>query len=79
MANAPSSTRMPGQPSSRTHNAQPYRDGVLFNDSQDDVLRYTGRGEGEEEHEAGRDAEVGEAGKEAEELVGRVAARAGEE
>ena len=29
-----------------THNAQPFRDGVLFNDSQDDVLRYTGRGEG---------------------------------
>ena len=32
-----------------THNAQPFRDGVLFNDSQDDVLRYTGRGEGEED------------------------------
>ncbi len=32
-----------------THNAQPYRDGVLFNDSHDDVLRYTGRGEGEED------------------------------
>ena len=28
-----------------THNAQPFRDGVLFNDSNDDVLRYTGRGE----------------------------------
>lgn len=28
-----------------THNAQPFRDGVLFNDSTDDVLRYTGRGE----------------------------------
>ncbi len=32
-----------------SHNAQPFRDGVLFNDSQDDVLRYTGRGEGEED------------------------------
>ena len=32
-----------------THNAQPFRDGVLFNDSSDDVLRYTGRGEGEED------------------------------
>ena len=34
---------------SGTHNAQPFRDGVLFNDSQDNVLRYTGRGEGEED------------------------------
>ena len=34
-----------------THNAQPFRDGVLFNDSQDDVLRYTGRGEGEGEED----------------------------
>ena len=32
-----------------THNAQPFRDGVLFNDSDDDVLRYTGRGEGAED------------------------------
>lgn len=32
-----------------TNNAQPFRDGVLFNDTQDDVLRYTGRGEGEED------------------------------
>jgi len=32
-----------------THNAQPFRDGVLFNDSQADVLRYTGRGEGYED------------------------------
>ena len=32
-----------------THNAQPFRDGVLFNDSEADVLRYTGRGEGEED------------------------------
>lgn len=31
------------------HNARPFRDGVLFNDSEDDVLRYTGRGEGEED------------------------------
>ncbi len=32
-----------------THNARPFRDGVLFNDTNDDVLRYTGRGEGEED------------------------------
>ena len=32
-----------------THNAQPFRDGVLFNDSEADLLRYTGRGEGEED------------------------------
>ena len=32
-----------------THNAQPFRDGVLFNDSNYDVLRYTGRGEGAED------------------------------
>ena len=34
---------------SGTHNARPFRDGVLFNDTQDDVLRYSGRGEGEED------------------------------
>jgi hypothetical protein len=32
-----------------SHNAQPFRDGVLFNDSEADALRYTGRGEGEED------------------------------
>jgi hypothetical protein len=32
-----------------THNAQPFRDGVLFNDSADDVVRYTGRGDGRED------------------------------
>jgi hypothetical protein len=32
-----------------THNAQPFRDGVLFNDSEANVVRYTGRGEGEED------------------------------
>ena len=32
-----------------THNAQPFRDGVLFNDSQADALRYVGRGEGNED------------------------------
>jgi hypothetical protein len=31
------------------HNAQPFRDGVLFNDSEADVLRYTGRGDGKED------------------------------
>ena len=32
-----------------THNAQPFRDGVLFNDTDANALRYTGRGEGEED------------------------------
>lgn len=32
-----------------THNAQPFRDGVLFNDSKADALRYCGRGEGNED------------------------------
>jgi hypothetical protein len=32
-----------------THNARPFRDGVLFNDSKADVLRYSGRGEGQED------------------------------
>ena len=32
-----------------THNAQPYRDGVLFNDTQADTLRYAGRGDGAED------------------------------
>ncbi len=32
-----------------THNARPFRDGVLFNDSKADVLRYSGRGEGRED------------------------------
>jgi len=32
-----------------THNAQPYRDGVLFNDTEADALRYSGRGEGLED------------------------------
>jgi len=32
-----------------THNATPFRDGVLFNDSEADALRYAGRGEGEED------------------------------
>ncbi len=32
-----------------THNARPFRDGVLFNDTEADALRYTGRGEGEED------------------------------
>lgn len=34
---------------SGTHNARPFRDGVLFNDSEDDVLRYAGRGDGGED------------------------------
>ncbi len=32
-----------------SRNARPFRDGVLFNDSESAVLRYTGRGEGEED------------------------------
>jgi hypothetical protein len=32
-----------------SQNAQPFRDGILFNDSLDGTLRYTGRGEGEED------------------------------
>ena len=32
-----------------THNARPFRDGVLFNDTRADALRYAGRGEGEED------------------------------
>jgi len=32
-----------------THNAQPYRDGVLFNDTRADRLRYCGRGDGAED------------------------------
>lgn len=32
-----------------THNARPFRDGVLFNDTQRDRLRYCGRGDGEED------------------------------
>lgn len=31
------------------HNARPFRDGVLFNDSHAGALRYTGRGEGHED------------------------------
>ncbi len=32
-----------------THNARPFRDGVLFNDTAADALRYSGRGEGLED------------------------------
>lgn len=32
-----------------THNAQPFRNGVLFNDSEADRLRYAGRGDGSED------------------------------
>ena len=32
-----------------THNARPFRDGVLFNDTESDALRYAGRGEGRED------------------------------
>ncbi|MDE0755294.1 MAG: hypothetical protein OSB26_11640 [Woeseiaceae bacterium] len=32
-----------------THNARPYRDGVLFNDTRADRLRYSGRGDGAED------------------------------
>lgn len=33
----------------KSHNARPFRDGVLFNDSLGETLRYSGRGEGEED------------------------------
>ncbi len=32
-----------------THNARPFRDGVLFNDTEANVLRYAGRGEGRDD------------------------------
>jgi hypothetical protein len=32
-----------------THNARPFRDGVLFNDTEAGALRYAGRGEGLED------------------------------
>jgi hypothetical protein len=32
-----------------THDAQPYRDGVLFNDTEANALRYAGRGDGRED------------------------------
>ena len=32
-----------------SHNARPFRDGVLFNDTEADALRYAGRGEGVED------------------------------
>lgn len=32
-----------------THNARPFRDGVLYNDTQSDQLVYSGRGEGQED------------------------------
>ena len=38
-----SAVRMAAELPRGTHNARPFRDGVLFNDSEADVLRYTGR------------------------------------
>ena len=32
-----------------SHNARPFRDGVLFNDTESYALRYVGRGEGRED------------------------------
>ena len=32
-----------------THNARPFRDGVLFNDTEANLLRYAGRGDGQED------------------------------
>jgi hypothetical protein len=32
-----------------THNARPFRDGVLFNDTESNLLRYSGRGDGSED------------------------------
>jgi hypothetical protein len=36
-----------------THNARPFRDGVLFNDTAANVLRYAGRGDGREDRAMG--------------------------
>lgn len=41
--------RMAAELPSGTHNARPFRDGVLFNDTDADCLRYAGRGEGSED------------------------------
>jgi hypothetical protein len=43
------SIRMSAELPPGTHNARPFRDGVLFNDSEADALRYAGRGEGDED------------------------------
>ena len=41
--------RMAAELPGGSHNAQPFRDGVLFNDCETGVLRYSGRGEGWED------------------------------
>lgn len=43
------SMRMAAQLPPGAYNAQPFRDGVLFNDSEAGALRYAGRGEGRED------------------------------
>ncbi|HET6630029.1 MAG TPA: hypothetical protein VFG91_09665 [Woeseiaceae bacterium] len=43
------SIRMAAELPPGSHNARPFRDGVLFNDSEANALRYAGRGEGEED------------------------------
>ena len=43
------SVRMAAELPAGTHNARPFRDGVLFNDTSIDRLRYCGRGEGGED------------------------------
>jgi hypothetical protein len=41
--------QMAAQLPAGSHNARPFRDGVLFNDTEADALRYAGRGEGLED------------------------------
>jgi hypothetical protein len=43
------SIEMAAELPSGTHNAQPFRDGVLFNDTEANAVRYAGRGEGRED------------------------------
>jgi len=43
------SVRMAAELPTGTHNARPFRDGVLFNDTSANRLRYSARGEGEED------------------------------
>jgi hypothetical protein len=45
--------QMAAQLPAGSHNARPFRDGVLFNDTEADALRYAGRGEGLEDRAFG--------------------------
>ena len=41
--------QMAAQLPAGSHNARPFRDGVVFNDTESNALRYAGRGEGRED------------------------------